>query len=129
MCFGRFWWNIFHTDKVLTLFRLIGQFTAVLALHDPFGVDVPLNFDIIIIHTDKFPSRNVLTNCAASTEVSWLRSVIFAPLSYKHSYYSHRKPGSEVAVLAVAAKVVLSNWSRPIENSPGQLSGTNHITV
>ncbi len=32
-----FWW---------TLFRLIGQFTPVLALYDPFGVDVPLNFDI-----------------------------------------------------------------------------------
>ncbi len=29
------------------LFRLIGQFTPVLALYDPFGVDVPLNFDII----------------------------------------------------------------------------------
>ncbi len=25
---------------------LIGQFTPVLALYDPFGVDVPLNFDI-----------------------------------------------------------------------------------
>ncbi len=31
-------------------FRLIWQFTSVLALSDPFGVDVPLNFDIIIIH-------------------------------------------------------------------------------
>ena len=29
-----------------TLFGLIGQFTPVLALYDPFGVDVPLNFDI-----------------------------------------------------------------------------------
>ncbi len=32
-----FWW---------TLFGLIGKFTPVLALYDPFGVDVPLNFDI-----------------------------------------------------------------------------------
>ena len=32
-----------------TLFRLIGQFTPVLALYDPFGVDVPLNFESIII--------------------------------------------------------------------------------
>ncbi len=32
-----FWW---------TLFGLIGQFTPVLALYGPFGVDVPLNFDI-----------------------------------------------------------------------------------
>ncbi len=31
-----FWW---------TLFRLIGRFTPVLALYDPFGVDVPLNLD------------------------------------------------------------------------------------
>ena len=31
-----------------TLFRLIGQFSPVLALYDPFGVDVPLNCDIII---------------------------------------------------------------------------------
>ena len=29
--------------------RLLGQFTPVLALYDPFDVDVPLNFDIIII--------------------------------------------------------------------------------
>ncbi len=28
------------------MFRLIGQFTPVLALYDSFGVDVPLNFDI-----------------------------------------------------------------------------------
>ncbi len=27
----------------------MGQFTPVLALYHPFGVDVPLNFDIIII--------------------------------------------------------------------------------
>ena len=27
----------------------MGQFTTVLALYDPFGVDVPLNVDIIII--------------------------------------------------------------------------------
>ncbi len=49
-CLGRcthltnilFWW---------TLFRLIGQFTTVLALYDPFGVGVPLNFDITHTHT------------------------------------------------------------------------------
>ncbi len=35
----------------LALYDPIGQFTTVLALYDPFGVDVPLNFDIII--TDK----------------------------------------------------------------------------
>ncbi len=28
------------------MFRLLGYFTPVLALYDPFGVDVPLNFDI-----------------------------------------------------------------------------------
>ncbi len=32
--------------KIMCVFRLIGQFTPVLALYDPFGVDVPLNFDI-----------------------------------------------------------------------------------
>ena len=31
--------------------RLIRQFTPVLALRGPFGVDVPLNFDITIIIT------------------------------------------------------------------------------
>ncbi len=36
------------------LFRLIGQFTPILALYDPFGVEVPLNFDIIIITTNGF---------------------------------------------------------------------------
>ncbi len=39
-----FWW---------TPFRLIGQFTPVLALYDPFGVDVPLNFDITHSHFSK----------------------------------------------------------------------------
>ncbi len=34
-------------SAVLRLFRLVGQFTPVLALYDLFGVDVPLNFDII----------------------------------------------------------------------------------
>ncbi len=29
-------------SAVLRLFRLIGQFTPVLALYDPFGVDVPI---------------------------------------------------------------------------------------
>ncbi len=28
------------------MFRLVWQFTPVLALYDPFGVDVPLNLDI-----------------------------------------------------------------------------------
>ena len=36
-------------SAVLRLVRLIGQFAPVLALCDSFGVDVPLNFDIIII--------------------------------------------------------------------------------
>ena len=41
-----------HTHLTITffssglLFRLIVQFTHVLALYDPFGVDVPLKFDI-----------------------------------------------------------------------------------
>ena len=35
----------------------------------------------------------------------------------------------EVFVLAVAAKVVLRNWPRPIKSSYGQTSGTNHTTV
>ncbi len=37
-----------HTVQ-FRLFRLIekAQFTPVLALYDPFGIDVPLNFDII----------------------------------------------------------------------------------
>ncbi len=34
---------------LVTLFRFTRQFTPVLALYDPFGVDVPLNFDIIIM--------------------------------------------------------------------------------
>ncbi len=34
-------------SAVLRLFRLIGQFILVLARYDPFGVDAPLNFDII----------------------------------------------------------------------------------
>ncbi len=34
-------------SAVLRLFRLIGQFTPVFALYDPFGVDVQLKFDII----------------------------------------------------------------------------------
>ena len=33
-----------------TLFRLIVQFTRVLALYDSFGVDVPLKFDITHIN-------------------------------------------------------------------------------
>ncbi len=39
-------------------FRLIGQFTPVLALYDPFGVDVPLNFDIIIINRQQSSKKN-----------------------------------------------------------------------
>ncbi len=35
-----------HTVSSGLLFRLIGQFTHVLELYDPFGVDVPLNSDI-----------------------------------------------------------------------------------
>ena len=29
----------------------------------------------------------------------------------------------------MAAIVVLSNWSRPIKSTPGQLTGTNHTIV
>ncbi len=31
---------------LISRFGLIGQYTPVLALYDPFGVDVPLNFDV-----------------------------------------------------------------------------------
>ncbi len=44
-----FWW---------TLFRLTGQFTPVLALYDPFGVDVPLNFDITHSLTELYHGVN-----------------------------------------------------------------------
>ncbi len=36
----------------------MGQFTTVLALYDPFRVDVPLNFDIIIIYLDLLVIRS-----------------------------------------------------------------------
>ncbi len=41
--------TITFVSSGLPMFRLVGQFTPVLALYDPFGVDVPLIFDIIII--------------------------------------------------------------------------------
>ncbi len=43
-------WTLHSFDHGIHFWRtvvgLIGQFTPVLALYDPFGVDVPLNFNI-----------------------------------------------------------------------------------
>ncbi len=71
-------WTLHSVDHNIlfywSLVRLIGQFTPVLTLcDDPFGVDVPLNFDIT--HT------NQLEDKFASAFVSITEEHFLSPLS------------------------------------------------